>query len=191
MMMRFPQAVFILLLALSQASGYAVEDPLLSTDRQPDSTAKTLADIRAAEKRHIPLEVMLKTSNDYKAGGPVGVTIMITNLFDAPLVINRRMLVNHPLLQGEVSFRIIDPNGKKVNIQRLITPLSLRDEDFVTLNRGESMQRDVDLTDLFGITQKGVYTIQVSYHNDIDHVGETQHAWKGIVWSDPIELILN
>ncbi len=165
------------------------EEAVLSSGRQADPTAKTLSDIRAAEQRRIPLEVLLKTSNHYDAAGPVEVTIIITNLFDAPLVMNSRMLVNHPLLQGELSFRIIGPDGKKIDIQRLITPLSIRDHDFVTLARGQSMQRDVDLADLFGISRKGLYKVRVCYHNDVDYVGN-RHAWKGVVWSEPVDITL-
>ena len=81
------------------------------------------------------------------------------------------------------------PDGKRVEIQRLITPLSVRDQDFVLLERGQSMQRSVDLADLYGISRKGLYKVQVSYHNEVDHIG-SQHAWKGVVWSEPVEITL-
>ena len=90
-----------------------------------------------------------------------------------------------------MSFRITDPAGHRVEIKRLVTPLSLRDQDFVTLTRGGSMQRTVDLEDLFGIDARGTYNVQVSYHNEIDHTVENQKAWKGLVWSDPIEIRLD
>jgi hypothetical protein len=166
-------------------------DPWLSSGRQPDPTAKTLSDIRAAERRRIPLEVFLKAANHYRTTGPVEVTVIVTNLFDAPLLMNSRMLVNHPLLKGEVSFRIIGPDGKKIEIQRLITPLSLRDDDFEVLTRGQSMQRSIDLGDLFGLKQKGIYKVQVSYHNEVDHIAGSQRAWKGIVWSEPVDIQLD
>lgn len=166
-------------------------ESLLSTGRKPDPTAKTLSEIRAAERRRIPLEVQLKTAPTYPSSGPIEVTIIITNLFDAPLVMNSRMLVNHPRLQGEISFRILGPGGKKIEITRLITPLTIRDSDFVTLERGQSFQRAVDLADLFNITRKGAYKVQVSYHNDVDRVVGSQHAWKGVLWSDPIEFRLD
>jgi len=166
-------------------------DPWISAGRQPDPTAKTISEIRAAEKRRIPLEVLLKASGHYRAGGPVEVTIIVTNLFDAPLLMNSRMMVNHPLLKGEVSFRIIGPDGGKVEIQRLITPLSLKEDDFEALARGQSMQRAVDLSDLFGVTRKGIYKVQVSYHNEIDHAAGDQRAWKGVVWSEPVEVQLD
>jgi hypothetical protein len=162
----------------------------LSAGRAPDPTAKKVAEIRAAEKRRIPLEVLLKVANRYPVGGPVAVTVIITNLFDAPLLMNSRMLVNHPRLQGELSFSIMGPGGKKLEIQRLITPLSIRDEDYTKLAKGQSMQRTVDLTDLYGVTQKGVYKLQVSYHNEVDQTLDGRRAWKGIVWSDPSEITL-
>jgi hypothetical protein len=186
--------VFLLLTASLLAVkplGAMEGDAWLSKGRQPDSSAKTISEIRAAEMRRIPLDVMLKTSDHYSAGGPVVMTILITNLFDAPLLMNSRMLVNHLLLQGEISFRITGPDGRKVEIKRLITPLSLRENDFVTLTRGQSFQRTVDLSDLYGISQKGIYKVQVSYHNEIDHTVGSQRVWKGIVWSDPIEIQLD
>jgi hypothetical protein len=173
------------------ASSIADVDPMLSTGRAADPTAKTLSELRAADRRRIPLEVYIKASDTYPAGGPVEVTVIVTNLFDKPLLMNSRMLVNHPRLEGELSFRITGPSGQREEIKRLVTPLSLRDQDFVTLTRGESMQRTVDLSDLFGISQKGVYHIQVAYHNELDYTVQDNKAWKGAVWSEPVELKLN
>ena len=189
-MMRRSTLLFTFLV-LPSLAGSAAIDPLLSTGRTPDPTAKTLSEIRAAEKRLIPLEVLLKSAPRHPAGGSVEVTVIISNLFDAPLLMNSRMLVNHPRLQGEIAFRVIGPDGQMVEFQRLITPLSLRDEDFVLLSRGESMQRTVDLADLFGIHRKGIYKVQACYHNDVDHSVQAQRAWKGVVWSDPIDIELN
>ena len=164
---------------------------MLSTGRASDPTAKTVAEIHAEELRRIPLEVYIKASEAYTAGGPVEVTVIVTNLFDKPLLLNSRMLVNHPRLEGELSFRITGPSSQKEEIKRLVTPLSLRDQDFESLNRGESMQRTVDLSDLFGLSQKGTYNIQVSYHNDVDYTVQSHKAWKGLVWSEPVVVKLN
>jgi hypothetical protein len=184
--------LLVLWLCLVAPLAVAVDpEPYLSAGRSADPTAITLSDLRAAEKRLIPLDIQLKASSRYSSGRPVGITVILTNLFEAPLVMNGRMLVNHPLLQGEVSFRIIGPGGAKIEIRRLITPLSLRDDDFVVLNRGQSIQRSVDLADLFGVSQKGVYQVQVSYHNEIDHLLGPRRAWKGIVWSEPVEIRLD
>ncbi len=177
--------------AFSTLVGSATVDPMISQGRLADPSAKTIGEIRAAERRRIPLEVQLKCAAHYHAGDPIEITIIVTNLFDTPLIMNSRMLVNHPRLQGEISIWIIGPDGKKNEIRRLITPLSLRDQDFVLLTRGQSMQRAVDLSDLYGISEKGVYKVQALYHNDVDHVGAAPHAWKGAVWSEPVEIELN
>jgi hypothetical protein len=165
-------------------------DAYASSGRQADSTPKIISEIRAAERRRIPIEVALKASDEYTLPGPVPITILITNLFDKPLLINRRLLVNHPRLQGEVSFRIIGPDGKRSEITRLITPMGIREDDFVVLPRGMSVQRTIDIADLYGLGQKGTYKIIAIYHNDIDQVAQNLTAWKGVVASDPIEITL-
>ena len=189
--MVFRRALLVIFLSIPNLAGTAAVDPMLSTGRAPDPTAKTLAEIREAEQRRIPLEVMIKASDHYPAGGPVDVTVIVTNLFDEPLLMNSRMLVNHARLQGEISFHITDASGKRAEIRRFVTPLSIRDNDFVLLSHGESIQRTVDLADLFGIMQKGTYKIQASYHNEVYHSNASGHAWKGYVISDPIELTLD
>jgi len=190
--MAWRRVFLIVFLCIPNVSGSAAGvDPILSTGRAPDPTAKSLAEIRDAEKRRIPLEVYIKAAERYGIGGAVEVTVIVTNLFDKPLLMNSRMLVNHARLEGELSFLITDPSGKRVDIKRLVTPLTLRDQDFVTLNRGESMQRTVDLTDLFGILQKGIYKVLVAYHNESDYTVEEHKAWKGFVYSEPIELKLD
>jgi hypothetical protein len=190
MNMHLRRVGLIMVLAISHAGASIGADPELSAGRAADPTAKTLSDLRAAEKRRIPLEVLIQASNHYPATDPVQVTVIVTNLFDMPLMMNSRMLVNHPLLQGELAFRILGPQGKKIEIQRLITPLSVRDQDFVILNRGESMQRSVDLSDLYGFSEKGTYKVWACYHNEVDHVDASRRAWKGAVWSEPVEVQL-
>jgi len=58
--------------------------------------------------------------------------------------INGRMLVNHRRLPGELSFLITIPR-EACEIQRLVSPIEVREEDFVLLERGMSIQRTVDL----------------------------------------------
>ncbi len=163
-------------------------DSVLSPGFALDPATKTLSEIRAAERRKIPLEVYLKASPKYDVHGPIEITVILTNLFSTPLLLNSRMLVNHERLQGELSFRVTGPDGQRVDIRSLVTPLSIRDEDFVILERGESIQRTLDLSDTFGIKRKGIYQIRVCYHNEVDYVAEGHRAWKGRVWSEPVEL---
>ena len=184
-------SVLMLLLGMTAAWGSAV-DPWLSKGRAPDSTEKRLAEIRASERRKIPLDVALVTNQDnYSRSGPIPVTIIVTNLFDPPLVLNSRMLINFPRLPGEVYFRILDPDGRPLRMKRLVTPLALSEEDFVRLTRGRSIQRTVDLADLYDITRKGTYILDVCYHNEVDQIVNNLRAWTGIVASDVVKIDVN
>jgi hypothetical protein len=169
----------------------AATEPVLTNRRAPSPGATTLKEIREAELRKIPLEVFIKAPAKRKAGEPVEVTVMVTNLFKAPLLMNSRLLVNHPRLAGEVAFRITDESGKFIQIEALVTPLSIREDDFVILGKGESIHRTVDLADVYGLTHKGTYKVQVFYHNEVDFVAENKRAWKGHVWSEPVQIELD
>ncbi len=182
--------VFVVLFSVAMPSRSTIADPMISTGRSADPSSKTLSEIRAAERRRIPLEVYLKSSTHQRAGGPVEVTVIITNLFPAAILLNSRMLVNHPKLQGEIAFRILDKAGQPLEIQSLVTPLTMREDDFVILARGESVQRTVDLSDLYGMRRKGDYKVQAYYHNEVDFVAQGKRAWKGRVWSEPIDIQL-
>lgn len=169
----------------------ASHDPYQSTGRSADPTSKSIAEIRASERRRIPIDVALKAAHEASVPGPVEVTVMVTNLFDAPLLMNARMLVNHPKLQGELSFAVIGPDGKRCEIQRLVTPMSVHDDDFVVLPRGQSIQRTVDLADIYKLERKGTYKVTAVYRNDLDEPRGQQRAWKGVVQSEPVEIEVN
>jgi hypothetical protein len=171
-------------------SAQAMEDAFISHGRMPDSTQKIISEIREDDKRSIPLEVAIKSRSTYSNSGPIGVTVTVTNLFEPPLLLNSRLLVNHRLLPGELSFLIIDPNGKRCEIQRLVSPIDLRDEDFVLLERGMSIQRTVDLADFYQMHKKGTYKIRVYYHNSDERIVNNQHAWMGTLVSEPTDLTL-
>lgn len=170
----------------SVVGAVVVSDPLLSTGRKADPTSKTLAEIRQAERRRIPIEVLLRAEESYTIGEPMMVSVIVTNLFDQPLAMNRRMLVNHPALEGELYFWIVGPNKKLWQIQRRVTPLPIRAEDFSVLKRGMSMERTIDLADFYGLTEPGNYKIYVAYRNDMDQPIGSLMAWKGQAWSVPL-----
>lgn len=177
--------------ATPQASVSSVGDPWLSSGRAEDSTEKRISDIHDAERRQIPLDVSLQASNNYSRKGPVEVTVIVTNLFDKPLLLNRRMLVNHARLPGEIVFAVLGPDGKPCEFQRLVTPMSVHDDDFVVLPKGQSVQRTLDLADLFSLKKKGIYKVRVMYHNELDQPMGSLRAWKGAVASDPVDIKLD
>lgn len=167
---------------------YAMDDVMLSQGRAPDSTRKIMTELREAEQRKVPLEVAIKARARYGVNESVPVTITVTNLFDPPLLLNSRMLVNHRLLAGEIAFLITDPAGKRCEFQRLVSPRPVADEDFVLLARGMSIQRTVDLADYFNLSRKGTYKVQALYRNQYDQMMNGTRAWLGIVPSDVTEI---
>ncbi len=179
------------MVVLSGSLSVASQDPNISNGRSEDTTRQLLAEIRESERRLVPLEVSLKTSSGYGAGDPVSVTVILTNLFDAPVLINRRLLVNHPSLPGEVVFQIFGPDGKKCEIERAITPMSVHADDFVVLPKGQSVQRTVDLADLYPLKKKGVYKVKVSYHNELDQPVGSLRAWKGVISSGAVDVTID
>lgn len=178
----------VLLASVGTAS--AVQDVFISRARVPESTSKVLAEIRESEQRRIPLEAALKARARYPLGAALPVTLTITNLFDPPLLMNSRLLVNHRKLQGEISFSVTDPEGKRCEFQRLISPLTVTNEDFVLLARGMSIQRTVDLADFFNMRKKGIYKVQAIYHNDMNVLIDGQRSWMGQITSDINEIEL-
>jgi hypothetical protein len=166
-------------------------DSWVSQGRAPDSTSKRLAEIRESERRRQPLEVLLQVQEGYSKRGPMPVTVMITNLFQNPLVVNSRLLVNHPRMPGEMFFRILGPDGHPLQIRRIITPLALRGDDFVVLSQGRTIERTIDLADLYDLHQKGVYRVDVCYHNEVDLPIGHMRAWTGIIASDPVDIRVN
>jgi len=185
----FNALVLGLLLALTPCS-QAIENTFVSHGRAPDPTAKILSELREADRRRIPVETALKARSSYTLSNPIVVTVTVTNLFDPPLLLNGRMLVNHRRLPGEISFNIIDPDGKRCDFKRLVSPLEPKEDDFVLLARGMSIQRSIDLADFFDLHKKGIYKVQTVYRNDLDHVIGNAHSWMGIASSDVTEIEL-
>jgi len=183
-------AILILVTGAGAQVTYPNADPWVSRGHRADPQAKILSELREAERRRQPIEVALKARNEYSRSDAIEVTITITNLFDKPLLINSRMLVNHLLLPGEVAFRITGPDGKLCNIQRLVTPLSVGPDDFVLLPRGMSVQRTIDLSDMYPVNKKGTYKVEAIYHNELDSIQNSVRAWRGQAASDPIEITL-
>src|SRR5688572_4049489 len=106
----FRSISFVLLASvMAGAQTMPSKDSWTSRGRRADPQAKILAEIRESERRKLPIEVALKARSEYRRSEAVDVTITITNLFDKPILINSRMLVNHLLLPGEVAFKIIGP----------------------------------------------------------------------------------
>src|SRR5437879_1115391 len=66
-------------------------------------------------------EITLKTAPHHARNSPIQVTVLLTNISINPELINRRFLVNHPSLTGDIYFEVVGPDGRPLLFQRLVT----------------------------------------------------------------------
>jgi hypothetical protein len=161
-------------------------------ERKQDET-----DIRPGTSRRKTLmqavSVTVKTSDHYAAGRPVPVTVQITNESKRPVLLNKRLLVNHEISDGELFFVVESEQGNdyRHGFQALVTPRDLDDEDFVAVSPGDSISKTVDLADRYALKEKGFYTLTVTYRNEHEWSKDGLRAWKGSVRSNPARIRVN
>jgi hypothetical protein len=140
--------------------------------------------------REARLVVSLKNKAVYSAGDPILVTVMLSNQSQEPLLINARMLFNRYPLPGEVSFNIQGPREQNYPLLKAIAPQDIRNEDLAILTTGETMERQVDLNEFYGVRKRGKYKVQVVYYNSVDLEKDSLKTWRGSLASDPTEIEL-
>jgi hypothetical protein len=141
--------------------------------------------------REAHLFVSLKSKARYSARQPVIVTVMISNQSTEPVLINSRMLFNKYPANGEISFNIEGPGSKEFPLLKVVSlPPDVRGDELTVLNAGETMEREADLTDMYGIHKKGTYKVQVIYYNKVDLKKNKLKTWRGSIASEPVEFSL-
>lgn len=136
-----------------------------------------------------PLGVNIRTASTQLAEAPIKATVEIKNLSGKPLLVNRRLLLNHRISEGELFFDIENQSGSKYDLQALIDPRDLGPDDFVLLPADQALMKTIDLTDRYGIRKRGHYRLIVTYRNQTAWRSESGiEAWTGTVQSSPIEI---
>jgi hypothetical protein len=136
------------------------------------------------------LVVLLKNKVRYSGWHSVRVTVLVSNQGLDPVLINGRMLFNRYPEPGEVSFVIEGPHGQYLPLKRVITPRAVSDEELAVLRPGESFEREVDLTDMYGVNKKGPYKIQAIYYNGVDLQKDGMATWRGAIASEPAQIVI-
>jgi hypothetical protein len=134
------------------------------------------------------LVVLLKSRYRYSGWHPIRVTVMVENQGMEPVLINGRMQFNQYPKPGEVSFIIEGPHGDYMPIRKAIDPGSLADDDIAVLRPGESVEREVDLRDMYGIRHSGPYRIQAIYYNGAYDERDGLTMWRGAIASEPTQI---
>ena len=97
------------------------------------------------------------------------VTARLTNTSSVTIVVNRRMLLNHPGFPGEMRFDVVGPPGYRNTISFRVNAGDAPEESFVALPPGDHVFRQWPLEDFVSTQAPGDYEITMTYHNDRAH----------------------
>jgi len=134
-----------------------------------------------------PIQLTLTTDRQlYHQGGPITVTLLLTNTGSDELLVNARMAHNRndaPAPFRDVTFAIVGPSGARVTTDARIDVGFPVDGDFMYLDPGDSVERVYSqISGLYAIQTPGVYAIQAVYQNQANPTSGA--AWKGEVSSN-------
>ena len=124
----------------------------------------------------------------YRIGEPMHCTLILGNTGNQPLVVNKRLVLNHSaFFPHEVLFSITAPDGKMLSfIPMVMVSINPKPEDFVTLYPSQFVRRTWELTRYFSFEKEGRYRIQALYENYYEPPGMS--VWKGKITSNKVEV---
>jgi hypothetical protein len=122
---------------------------------------------------------------------PVSMTLTLTNRTAWPLVVNRRLLLNHPFAPErarEVFLEIDGPPSYRQAGGFRIRAGAPSPEHFVELAPGESVSKEYELTRYYSLSVPGRYSIRGTYANTSPGPSPDRPAWIGTIVSNSIEI---
>lgn len=128
-------------------------------------------------------------ASSFSKGQPVVARLSLTNPGPQSLLVNGRLLVNHPAPSpNEVTLRILNPAGHRLPFLWKVRAGEPLPRHFVELPAGQSLDRQIDLSECYGIREPGIYRIQAVYTNRTSPSG--QKAWTGQLLSPLAEVTI-
>jgi hypothetical protein len=127
--------------------------------------------------------LMLKLA--INADQPMTLTVTLSNEGEEAVLVNGRLAFNAPYAPEpfrELSLAITGADGAEAPFMARINIGFPGDDDFVTLDPGQGIDREIEL-DSFYELESGEYTVLASYENQSDPAGD--QAWKGTLSSKP------
>ena len=137
---------------------------------------------------------LIAPKEGYSVGEPIEVTLVLKNLTNAPLTVNKRMAINPGQMgegRWEVKFDVTFPPGKRLLRVTKIRREKLKEDDFTVLLPGEEINRDYPLTDYFWMELPGTYGVKATYHNGNDGSMFELRAWTGDITSNSVSFRVN
>ena len=124
----------------------------------------------------------------YRIGEPIYCTLILGNVGDQSLVVNKRLVVNYSsLFPHEVLFHITDPDGNLLDFIPMVTvSIYPKSEHFITLRSSQFVRKTWEISRYFSFEKKGKYNIQAVYENYYQPEG--MKVWKGSITSNVVEI---
>lgn len=150
-----------------------------------------MGSLSSAEEKEGNLNLSISTDKkEYQMGESIQCTLLLGNVGNQPLVVNKRLVVNYDAtFPHEVLFRITGPDGKLLEFIPIIKVGLPEPEDFTTLPPSEFIMSTYELSLYFSFTKEGKYSIQAIYENYYQPVG--MKVWKGSITSNIVEIKLS
>ena len=124
----------------------------------------------------------------FQSADAIPVTLVLTNQGHERLLVNRRMAPNHPHApdsQRDIVFVITAPSGQEMQLNKFINVRTPKEDDFLVLEAGETVERTIYLEQILSFVEIGEYSIQAIYQNATDP-GTGESAWKGQISSEKL-----
>jgi hypothetical protein len=135
------------------------------------------------------LELTIQMDRDvHSLSDNIQVKMKLKNIGDEILIINGRMAPNFssaPDLVRDIVFVITSPSGKDIQPAKYIGARPPKDDDFVELEAGGSIEKSFELGLIYNFTEIGQYSIRAIYQNVVDPESWGE-AWKGEIRSNII-----
>ena len=98
------------------------------------------------------------------------------------------MAPNHPHApdpQRDIVFVITAPSGLEMQLNKFINVRTPKEDDFMVLAAGETVERTIYLEQILNFVETGEYSIQAIYQSAADP-GTGESAWNGQISSEKV-----
>lgn len=138
------------------------------------------------------LEIQLRVSKEsFTVDEPVDVTVILKNLSNAPVTINKRMGINPtdmPEGYWELKFNITYQAEEAFFPGPPVNRGEPSETDFTILSPGEETPRTYTLTHWHLIQSPGTYEVKAIYRNVVDGSQFGLSAWTGEITSNSVSF---
>ena len=147
-----------------------------------------ISSFSSAEETQGPLSLTISLDKEeYQMGEPIECTLVLGNISEQSLTVNKRLLVNYDVtFPHEVLFEIKGPDNKPLEFIPIIKAGLPEVEDFISLLPREFIMKIYQLERYFSFSKKGKYTVQAIYENY--HQPSGLKVWTGSIKSNIVEI---